>query len=319
MTNLLYNLSSPFSQCSYLRLQVSIASFLNVSPSSHIRNPSKHLTVPQLNVSLESANHLLHLVNLPQTAPARSAIPARESSADPDSITITKLSFTYPSRFTQPVFKNINLSIPFGTSTAVTGPSGCGKSTLLAILAGLYAPDPPATSNMAESPPFTLPYSVQLSDIILSPQSPPIFPTTICANIAYALDSSHPLAREANILRAAEEAGLGAFIFSLQDGLETRVGEGGIGLSGGQRIRLGLARAICRRPKVLLLDEPTAGLDGGAKREFVEFVKSFVAGEDDDGGGMSTGQGQERTRRTIVVVSHDPEVIAGCERVVRLG
>ena len=103
-------------------------------------------------------------------------------------------------------------------------------------------------------------------------------------------------------MRVAAAAGLEYFILSLPEGLDTVVGDGAMRLSGGQRARLGIARALCRRPKVLLLDEPTASLDESGKREVGEMIREFVR----EGG-------------TVVVVTHDERIERACERVVKLG
>ena len=104
-----------------------------------------------------------------------------------------------------------------------------------------------------------------------------------------------------NIIRAATLAGLHPFISSLPEGYSTLVGEGGSLLSGGQTARLGLARAICRRPRILILDEPTAALDGLGRTELIAVIKKLVQG------GV-----------TVVVATHDSALQNGCQHVIEL-
>ena len=104
-----------------------------------------------------------------------------------------------------------------------------------------------------------------------------------------------------NIIKAAKLAGLHSFISSLPEGYSTLIGEGGSLLSGGQTARLGLARAICRQPRILILDEPTAGLDGLGRTELIAVVQKLV-----------------QAGVTVVVATHDPALRNGCQHVVEL-
>lgn len=111
----------------------------------------------------------------------------------------------------------------------------------------------------------------------LVPQFPTIFPTTVKGNICYGLSPDTPLCALSNVEDAARAAGIHEFIASLFLRYETLIGETGQGSSGGQMMRVAIARALVRRPKVLVLDEPTTGLNGemadlvaGALKEVVE-------------------------------------------------
>ena len=143
------------------------------------------------------------------------------------------------------------------TKNAIVGKTGSGKSTLLHIIAGIIMPD--EGSVLVDGKPLTAykeaDWFAQLSYIS---QHPYIFAGTIADNIA--IGSKQMATREA-IVRAAEQAGLANLISALENGYDTYVGEGGRGLSGGEKQRLALARAFLKHPAIVLFDEPTTGLD----------------------------------------------------------
>jgi len=132
--------------------------------------------------------------------------------------------------------------------------------------------------------------------VTLVPQDPWLHAGTIAENIGY----GRPGATAAQIRAAAEHAGVAAFAESLPDGYQTPVGEHGHQLSGGQQRRVAVARALLRDAPVLLLDEPTTGLDPATESRLVA-------------GLLDAAQG-----KTIVLVSHQPALIARAEHVVRL-
>ncbi|NYI07353.1 thiol reductant ABC exporter subunit CydC [Allostreptomyces psammosilenae] len=173
----------------------------------------------------------------------------------------------------------IDWSVPAGRSVAVVGASGAGKSTLLGVVAGLVRPDAG---------------SVELPEARGAFQDAHLFATTIRANLALA----RPGASEAELRGALRTAGLLEWVATLPDGLDTPVGEGGRGLSGGQRQRLLLARALLADPPVLLLDEPTEGLDAAMADAVLRAV-------------LRTRRG-----RTTVVVTHRSEVLPEFDEVV---
>ena len=253
-----------------------------------------------MNSSKEAATQLLNLVNLPFHASHENygaQIPIKLGKQ----IAVTNLTFIYPSRPQKPALSNLSLNIQLGKSTAITGASGSGKSTLIALLVGLYAPSPRDAIRIFSQPLSELHIPTLRKLIALSPQFPPIFPTSIRVNIAYALSISSDLSSNENVIRAAKLAGLHTFIKSLTDGYDTKIGEGGSLLSGGQTTRLGLARAICRQPRILILDEPTASLDGVSRGELVRMMRHLVK----DG-------------VTVIVVTHDEILQRSCDAVVEL-
>ena len=184
------------------------------------------------------------------------------------------------------------------TSTALVGSSGSGKTTVAALLLGLY-PCRPGLLSIAGHSIGTLHTPTLRSLIILVPQEPTLFATTVAKNITYGLSESSPLTAPVNIYAAAARAGIHDFILSLPYGYHTEVGEGGIGLSGGQVQRLGIASALVRKPKVLILDEPTSSLDAESAKGIRGCIRELV-----------------KAGTTVLVITHSVEMMRSCETVV---
>lgn len=155
--------------------------------------------------------------------------------------------------------RDISLSIADGESLAVIGPSGAGKSTLLALIAG----EMEAQTGLVERRAATL-----------LTQRTELFQDTVRDNLRLA----DPKAHDARLLDALDAAGLRHDVEALPDGLDTRLGEGGHGLSGGQARRLALARLFLRDTSLWLLDEPTEGLDGPTARDVLARLRAMRAG-----------------------------------------
>ena len=254
--------------------------------------------VPQISSSRATATSLLRLAQLPFRSSHEHTGSHRLSHPGP--ITFKNLSFTYPTHPSHLILKNLTLTIPpGGHSIALVGASGSGKSTLTSLLLGLHPPTS-GTLSFNNHPIPTLHIPTLRSLIALVPQNPPLFPTTIAKNISYALPTT-PTTPISTIHAAARAAGLHDFITSLPLGYATPIGPGGTGLSGGQATRLAIARAIIRRPKFLILDEATRGLDWGNVRGIREMVRGLV-----------------REGVGVVVVTHDVGMMKGCEEVVVL-
>ncbi|MGQ7296094.1 ABC transporter ATP-binding protein [Quadrisphaera sp. KR29] len=200
-------------------------------------------------------------------------------------------------RAPRPVLSGVDLDLAAGTTTALVGGTGSGKSTLAGLLVRLVDPtsgqvllDGLDVRDLAEG---------ELAGVAsLVPQSTFVFDDTVRGNVALGLDVGDEEVWDA--LRLAQAEG---FVASLPDGLDTRVGERGASLSGGQRQRLALARALVRRPRLLVLDDATSALDPAVERAVLDGL-----GASFDGG----------TGTTVVVVASRPATIALADEVVHL-
>ncbi len=171
---------------------------------------------------------------------------------------LDRVRLAYPGA-AAPVLDGLDLSIAEGERVAIVGPSGCGKSSLVAALAGALAP----VSGAVACLPATL----------LS-QRTELFRDSLADNLRLA-DPAAPDSRLAEVLA---EAGLAGMLAALPDGTGTRLGEGGLGLSGGQARRLAVARALLQDRPLWLLDEPTDGLDAGTAAGLLARLDRAAAG-----------------------------------------
>lgn len=210
-------------------------------------------------------------------------------------IGITDLSFRYEGPGSPWVLRNMNMIIPAGRITAVVGESGSGKTTLLKMLMGFY---PPAEGSITVG-------GLPLSDISISSlrrntgtvmQEGYIFPDTILGNIAPGEDNPDM----ERVAMASETACLKPLLDTLPSGMQTRIGQGGHGLSQGQRQRILIARVVYKQPALILLDEATSALDATNERLVVENLARFLAG------------------RTVVIVAHRLSTVRHADMIVVL-
>lgn len=189
----------------------------------------------------------------------------------------------------------LDLQVQPGTSLAITGPNGCGKSTLLAVLA--RALDPTGGSyHLGDQNALTLELGQARQMFAVLDDEPHLFASTLRANLGLA----RPGASDPELVAALERAGLGQWLTELEQGLDTIVGAGGRGVSGGERARLGLARGLLSERPVLLLDEPVAHLDHAtADAVLGDLTRS------------TTGQ-------SVIMVSHRRDGLASFDRVIDL-
>ena len=208
----------------------------------------------------------------------------------PPALRISHLSLGYEGR-QQPVFQGLSLAIPAGCKALLTGPSGCGKSTLLKAIAGLSLP---LTGEVLLNDSDVLKLAPVSRQKIISylPQEPKIFSGTLAENLALFQDV--PKERMVQALRLAS---LENWHKSLPEGLATRLGAEGISLSQGERKRLGLARLILQNRPLVLLDEPTNGLDSQTETDVLRALEAFSH------------------RRTMLIVSHRPALRDWAEKI----
>lgn len=212
---------------------------------------------PPMKVDDEIAADLKGLPIEPQKNAFRTLNDGYDATVKFDSV-----HFHYPTQLDAPVLKDASLAVHPGEICAVAGTSGSGKSTLASLLLRLYEARN-GTVSLGGVSVSDLDAAWLRRQIAMVPQEPVLFNGTVADNIRYALDKKTPLA---DIERAARLAASHDMIMSLPNGYETIVGERGESLSGGQRARVALCRALVRNPRVLVLDEHSAALDAESER-----------------------------------------------------
>jgi ABC-type multidrug transport system fused ATPase/permease subunit len=239
---------------------------------------------------LASLERIQELLALPVEKGVGSLFPSAEKTPDPFSggIVLRNVSFAYGA---QPVLKGVNLEIAAGRLTAIVGPSGAGKSSLLRLLARLYVPDQGRVFIGGQ--PLT---DAGLARLAVVPQRPVVFSGTVLENVRLA----RPEASHEEVRAACASAAALAFIERLEHGFDTRLGRQGANLSAGEVQRIAIARALLSRPRILLMDEPTAALDAVSEAAIVQALLAL------------------RGEMTVVLVGHRPEAVRLADRVIVL-
>jgi ABC-type multidrug transport system fused ATPase/permease subunit len=212
-----------------------------------------------------------------------------------ESLHLDNVSYSYPGS-AEYSLRNLNLKIEFGTTVAIVGPSGSGKSTLVDLILGLLQPSSGRILFGDMSP----------SDVIKKwpgvisyvPQNVNIINGSIKENILFTLSEEQTFLDRLDLV--IEQASLKNWIDDLPDGVNAKIGESGIGLSGGQAQRIGIARAFATNPKYIVLDESTSALDGQTEAEIV--------------GELSALKGDT----TVLIVAHRLSTITHADIVVYL-
>lgn len=161
----------------------------------------------------------------------------------------------------------VDMRVARGEMVAIVGPNGAGKSSIMNLICRLYDPTS-GTIRFDDTPVSNIRIASLRENICLITQYPVLFNRSVRENIAFGLET----VPDEEIVRAAKMTGCHDFIMQRPGGYESEVGEQGRLLSGGERQRIVLARAFVRHPELLILDEPTTGLDVDARREFIELV-----------------------------------------------
>ncbi|MEV0638062.1 thiol reductant ABC exporter subunit CydD [Streptomyces sp. NPDC050619] len=237
---------------------------------------------------LSAAEEIFSVLEKPVPTSGSGVVPTQAA------LSFEGVTVRYPGRSGDAV-ADVSFAVEPGETVALVGPSGAGKSTLLNVVLGFVRPSEGRVRaggvDLAEAD-----LEQWRSRIAWVPQRPQLFAGTIADNVRLA----RPDADDAAVRRALGDAGALEFVDALSEGVETVLGEDGAGLSAGQRQRLALARAFLADRPVLLLDEPTAALDGATEAEVVEAVRRLAVG------------------RTVLLVVHRPALLGVADRVVRL-
>lgn len=262
--------------------------------------------IPQIGNAQDTASRLLHLANLPRDS--------HEHWGDTrvgtvGNIVFDDLRFSYPTRPEQTILHDVNLTIRPGTCVAIVGGSGSGKSTIANLLLRIYSTPrgPPLGTGCSDD--LTIAgrdlkeiQTTSLRNLIVPvSQNPTLFAATAAENISYGLDVDSPYNNPTAIAAAAQQAGIHEFIQSLPSGYDTPIGDGGLGLSGGQAQRIAIARALVRHPSVLVLDEATSALDVEAASLIRATLKRLV---DDPARVM-----------TVIIITHSRDMMEIAEEV----
>jgi ATP-binding cassette subfamily C protein len=215
-----------------------------------------------------------------------------EIAADRD-IICTKIKYYYPGRLE--LFDNFSVTIPGGKVTALIGRSGCGKSTLAKLIASL---DPMETGSICFGSYSQKDISLEClrRQVVLIPQEPHFWSRSILDNFRF----SYPYLSFEEIVAACKLTGADEFIQQLPDGYQTILGEFGANISGGQKQKLAIARAIATNPSILILDESTSSLDPVSEAQILDQLLS------------------SRLGKTTIVITHRPSVINRADWIVFL-
>lgn len=222
-----------------------------------------------------------------------------ELSADPehfDGIRMEHVSYGYEGR--SRALQDVSLTIPRGSSVALVGLSGCGKSTAASLLMRFCDPDQGTIFIEGKEYRSVTPQQLR-TNIAMVPQQVNLFSGTIRENLLLA----DPNANDEKLKEALSEAGLGSFLKTLPKGLDSDVGNAGAALSGGQRQKMGIARALLSEAQYMIFDESTSSVDPQSEREIWETI------------------GRLSKTRTLIIISHRMSTIqnANCIYVLEKG
>lgn len=241
--------------------------------------------------SMVDMEYMFQLLDLnPEVRDDTDAAPLKVNQGE---IQFKDVSFTYERG--RRVLSDINFSIDEGRTVAVVGPSGSGKSTLSRLLYRFY--DTQEGSIFIDGQDITHVTQASLRNTIgIVPQDTVLFNDTIRYNIRY----GNPQATDEEVANAAKLASIHDFITSLPQGYETRVGERGLKLSGGEKQRVAIARTVLKNPKILVLDEATSALDIKTEREIQAALEEVAK------------------NRTTLVIAHRLSTIVNADEILVL-
>ncbi|KAL6712889.1 hypothetical protein ACLMJK_009601 [Lecanora helva] len=231
----------------------------------------------------------------PEKALDETQDPAPDSQQKGMACQMHSVSFAYPTRPDKLILDKLTLSVQAGEFCALVGPSGAGKSTIISLLESFYQPSSGTIylDNRAISSTSSVPHRSSMS---LVPQASTLFSDTINFNISLGAHPSHNPSDD-EVIEACKLANIHPLIETLPDGYQTQCGANSSHFSGGQKQRLCIARALVRKPRMLLLDEPTSALDAESEVRLHETIEGL------------------RGRMTIVVVAHRLCTIQKADRI----
>ena len=233
--------------------------------------PVKSLTKVNIAISqgLSAAKRILPIIDI------KNEIKKNESSEEikitDGTITFENINFQYYSNPDNQVLKNVSIKINGGKMTALVGHSGSGKSTLLNMIPRIYNPTSGSVKiDNQDLSKFNL--SSIRKQISIVDQNTTLFDDTVFNNIKYA----QPDASEKEIFNAAKLSMSEEFINNLENGYETKIGENGVKLSGGEKQRLSIARAFLKQSRIILLDEATSSLDSNTEEKIQHAIEELI-------------------------------------------
>ena len=223
--------------------------------------------------------------------PSRGHLPFRSLRKH---VCFDRVTFQYPGG-SEPALKNVSFEIPAGVTTALVGTSGAGKTTIVNLLLRLYQPSS-GSIWVDEMPLEEVRRTDWLGSLAVAGQDVDLIEGTVIDNIRMANND----ATEEEVVAASRIAGVSEFIELLPEGYDTWIGQQGLRFSGGQRQRLGLARAILRNPDFLMLDEAMSALDYGLEERIRRAIDERFAG------------------RTILIITHRLDTVLNAEHVIHI-
>ncbi|KAG5985468.1 hypothetical protein E4U55_000030 [Claviceps digitariae] len=269
--------------------------------------------LPQLTGARVAATELLRYADLTTSIDTGKRLLVRPDSPLP--IQMRNVNLTSAESSAR-ILSEVTYTIIPGSWVAIVGSSGSGKTTMLSLLLGLTTPDTSFTTKNRISESSLrfggVPYSILdlqhvRSKMAYVPQQPFLFPATIRDNIAYGIAATCPISVQEIVTQAAKVSGIHDFIVSLPDGYDTIVGDGGQALSGGQAQLVNIARALARRPRLLVLDEPSSALDSESTSDICKALKSLIQSSCWQQDGMA-----------VVVATHSVDMMQMADEVVVL-